>query len=183
MTTDTAARIRNTLRQFVKFGIVGGLGVVVNMIATIIINKLNGGPEHAQDVLFPIPGTPYNVRFTVLVWVLAFLVANTFNFVLNRYWTFRHGTRAPFWQEFWPFLLVGSVAAIVGLVLKIGFTHPNSPIYLGFDALDGSSGFRSREYWAQLLAILVTMPINFIVNKLWTFRHVRNRHADRVLAG
>lgn len=180
MTSATIDRIRTTLRQFLKFGIVGGAGVVVNMIATVIINKLNGGPENAQAILFPIPGTRFNVRFTVLVWVLAFLVANLFNFLLNRHWTFRHGQKAPFWREFWPFLVVGSIAAVLGLVLKVGFTHPLSPIFLSWQQLDGSSGLRSREYWAQLLAIVFTMPINFIVNKLWTFRAVRRRHADRV---
>ena len=30
----------------------------------------------------------------------------------------------------------------------------------------------------QLLTILITMPINFLANKLWTFRHVRNQHAE-----
>ena len=34
-------------------------------------------------------------------------------------------------------------------------------------------GLNSREYWSQLIAILITMPINFVVNKLWTFRAVR----------
>ena len=44
------------------------------------------------------------------------------------------------------------------------------------------AGIHSREYWSQLLTILITMPINFIVNKLWTFRAVRNRHHARSTA-
>ena len=40
-----------------------------------------------------------------------------------------------------------------------------------------NAGLQSREYWAQLFTIVITTPINFIANKLWTFRHVRNRHA------
>ena len=53
-----------------------------------------------------------------------------FNFVLNRYWTFRHGDKAPFWHEFWPFVAVGSVAVVVGIFIKIALTNPTSPLFL-----------------------------------------------------
>lgn len=168
-----------SMRQFVQFGIVGGLGIVVNMIVTVAMNKANGGSANAREILFGFPGTDYNFRFTSLVWFVAFIVANAFNFVLNRHWTFKEGTRAPFWQEFWPFFAVGSVAALAGFFIKIAFTHPSSPIYLPEPWFHEDRGIQSREYWSQLLTILVTMPINFVVNKLWTFRHVRNRHAAR----
>lgn len=165
-------------RQFLKFGLVGGAGVVVNMLVAIVMNKANGGTVNAQNVIFSIPGTPYNVRFTVLVWIVGFLVANLFNFELNRRWTFKAGNAAPWLKEFGPFLAVGSAAALVGIFIKIGFTNPTSPIYLPHPLFHEDTGLQSREYWAQLLTIIITMPINFLVNKLWTFRHVRNRHAD-----
>lgn len=169
-------------RQFVKFGAVGGAGVVVNMLVAIIMNRLNGGTVNAQNVLFGIPGTPYNLRFTTLVWIVAFLVANLFNFQLNRHWTFSANERAPWLKEFGPFLAVGSAAALAGIFIKIGFTNPTSPFYLPEPFFHENAGLQSREYWAQLFTILITMPINFLANKLWTFRHVRNRHADS-LAG
>ncbi|OJX98460.1 MAG: sugar translocase [Micrococcales bacterium 73-15] len=157
------------------FGLVGGAGVVVNMAVAIGLNALNGGPANAQQILFPIPGTDFNVRFTSLVWIVAFLVANLFNFQLNRSWTFREiGPDAPlagaWWSEFWRFLLVGSVAAFVGLFIKIALTNPSSPIYLPSPWFHEDMGLHSREYWAQLITIVVTMPINFLVNKFWTFR-------------
>lgn len=158
------------LRQAVKFAMVGGAGVVVNMAVAIILNKLNGGPANAQAILFPIPGTDFNVRFTALVWIVAFLVANLFNFQLNRVWTFRDKGPGRWWSEFWRFLLVGSVAAVVGLFVKIALTNPGTPVYLGAEWFNDEVGLRSREYWAQFLTILVTMPLNFVVNKFWTFR-------------
>jgi len=173
-------RYGHVLRQFIKFGLVGGAGVVVNMIVAIAMNKANGGTVNAQQVLFAIPGTSYNFRFTSLVWIVAFLIANVFNFQLNRSWTFRGTAKAPWFHEFWPFLLVGSVAALIGLFVKIAFTNPTSPIYLPEPWFHENAGLRSREYWSQLLTIVVTMPINFLVNKLWTFRHVRRRHAERI---
>ena len=71
-------------RQFIKFGLVGAAGVAVNMAVAILMNKLNGGTVNAQRILFAIPGTPYNFRYSTLVWIVAFLVANLFNFELNR---------------------------------------------------------------------------------------------------
>ncbi len=173
---EVMRRYGNTLRQLVKFGVVGGSGVVVNMIVTVAMNKLNGGSINAQNILFAIPGTPFNIRFTVLVWIVAFLIANLYNFQLNRWWTFKSSKHAGWWQEFWPFLAVGSVAALVGMFLKIAMTNPSSPFFLPEPFFHEETGLQSREYWSQLIAILITMPINFIVNKLWTFRAVRSGH-------
>ena len=61
------------------------------------------------------------------------------------------------------------------LVIIAGLTHPESPIYLPDPYFHEQAGLRSRFYWAQLITIVVTMPINFVVNKLWTFRSVRHR--------
>ncbi len=176
---DYYQRYRHVLRQFIKFGLVGGAGVAVNMTATVVLNKLHGGTKHAQDILFPIPATDFNFRYTSLVWICAFLVANLFNFQLNRSWTFHGTSKAPWWDEFWPFLAVGSTAAFIGMFIKIGFGNENSLIYLRSPWFHEDAGLQSREYWAQLLTILITMPINFLANKLWTFRHVRRRHAAK----
>lgn len=161
------------------FGIVGGSGMVVNMIVTVLMNKANGGTRNAQEILFPFPGTEFNFRFTTLVWIVAFLVANLYNFLLNRHWTFGDGRKAPFWHEFWPFLVVGSVAALAGVFIKVAFTNPVSPLYLPEPLWHEDAGLHSREYWSQLLTIVIMMPINFVVNKLWTFRAVRLRHHRR----
>jgi putative flippase GtrA len=171
-------RYRRTLWQFARFGIVGGSGIVVNMIVAIVMNKLNGGTRNAQEILFGVAGTPYNFRFTSLVWIVAFLIANVWNFQLNRSWTFKSSRHATWFSEFWPFLAVGSAAAAVGLFLKVAFTNPTSPIYLPEPYFHENSGLQSREYWSQLITIVLTMPINFVVNKLWTFRSVRSHRLD-----
>lgn len=152
-----------------KFGIVGASGVVVNLGVGIILHLLNGGAANAGDPVFWI--TEDNAfRYRNLVWILSFLVANLWNYQLNRSWTFR-GSRVPWWRGFWQFLAIGSVAMLIGLLLQWGFTHPSTPLYLSSDWFTSGGGLRSREYWAQLLAIALTMPVNFVVNKLWTFRH------------
>lgn len=172
------ARHRRTLRQFVKFGIVGGSGVLVNMLVAVLMNKLNGGSANAQDIIWSIPGSPFNIRFTALVWIGGFFVANLWNFQLNRKWTFRSSGHAGWWKEFMPFLAVGTVAAAVGLFIKIALTNPTSIFYLPEPWFHEDAGLNSREYWSQLIAIVITTPINFLVNKIWTFRAVRRLHEE-----
>ncbi|SPF69222.1 GtrA-like protein [Propionibacterium ruminifibrarum] len=168
--------------QFVRFAVVGGSGVIVNMAVAVVLNKLNGGSANATQILFPIPGTSFNFRFSSLVWVVAFLVANTYNYQLNRSWTFR-GTSRGWWKGFWQFLSIGAVAALIGMILKALMMSPGNAITLRgewFDAWTWRHGgsilaqledaCHSPEYVAHALSVLVTMPINFVVNKLWTFR-------------
>ena len=167
------ARGRRHLRQFIKFGIVGGSGVVVNMLVAVIMTKLHGGTSRDNDPLWYLTGE-HALRFTHLVWIGGFLVANFWNFELNRRWTFKRDHRRSWWAEFWPFFLIGSVAAAAGLLIKTGLTNPTSPFFLPGSIFDGSQGLRDRAYWAQLITIVLTMPINFVVNKLWTFRAVKH---------
>ena len=48
---------------------------------------------------------------------IAFLVANLWNFQLNRSWTFRTSKHAAWWREYLPFFSVGLLGQLVGLVL------------------------------------------------------------------
>lgn len=172
-------RGRRHLRQFIKFGMVGGSGVVVNMVVAVIMTKLHGGTAHDNDPLVFLTER-HALRFTHVVWIGAFGVANFWNFQLNRSWTFKREHRRSYWREFWPFFAVGSVAAAVGLLIKTALTNPTSMFYLPSSVFDGSQGLRDRAYWAQLITIVLTLPINFVVNKLWTFRAVQTGHLDEV---
>lgn len=51
--------------------------------------------------------------------------------------------------------------------------HPHSPIGLPSSVFDNSTGLRTKFYWAPLIQIAVTVPISFVLNKLWTFSSVR----------
>lgn len=164
----------HTLLEFIRFGIVGGSGVVVNLVVAYIMTQLNGGVSNDNRIVFDLPG-PYAFRWTLLVWIVGFLVANLWNFQLNRVWTFQRDQMRGWWEEFWPFFTIGLVAAAVGAALKVGFTNPTSPIYLPSPLFNDHEGLRARAYWAQLFTILLTMPINYIVNKVWTFRAIPDK--------
>ena len=104
---------------------------------------------------------------------MAFLVANLWNFQLNRRWTFRSSQHSSWWREYWPFLAVGMLGQAIGLVLLTLLMHHGSPIALPTDPLDDTTGLRTRLYWAQLIVIVVVTPLSFVLNKLWTFAAVR----------
>jgi putative flippase GtrA len=90
------------LRQFVKFGIVGASGFVVNLIVFTVLQRLI--PNHAQ------PG-PYYVIYSV-----SFLAGGVSNYYLNRVWTFRSTGHAM--KEGAQFLTVSVLALIVGLIVS-----------------------------------------------------------------
>ncbi|OYO17315.1 polysaccharide synthesis protein GtrA [Enemella dayhoffiae] len=166
-------RQRHNWLQFLRFGLVGGSGVLVNLIVTVICKKLL--PPYLS-IAFPLPVTDFNVRWYHVITTIAFLVANTWNFQLNRSWTFKSGKHASWWREFFPFLAVGMVAYVVGQVLLTLLLKDTSPVSLHqFPFFDDSTGLRTALYWATLIQIVLTMPINYVVNKVWTFRAVRGR--------
>ncbi|MGB7964063.1 MAG: GtrA family protein [Propionicimonas sp.] len=176
--SDLLARHRRSLIQFGRFLLVGGFGVMVNQVVLVMTNVIarDGFGLQSTDVVAGIPFTPYNIRNYHIYVMIAFLVANLSNFLLNRYWTFRSANRAPFWHEYWPFLVVGLGAQMVGMLLITALMHPNSPIGLPSDVFDNSTGLRTKLYWANLIMIACVTPVNFVLNKLWTFRAVRARH-------
>ena len=158
-----------------RFALVGASGVLVNMLTLIVVKKL--GPD-APEPIVGIPFTNFNVRWYHVYSTIAFLVANLWNFQLNRSWTFRSSHRATWWREYLPFFVVGLLGQLVGLVLLTLLMHESSPLHLPASVFDDSTGLRTRLYWAQLIVIAVVTPVSFVLNKLWTFTAVRTHHPD-----
>ena len=82
----------------------------------------------------------------------SFLVAVTNNYTWNRLWTF-HAERGHVGWQGLRFLVVALVAYIANLALLTGF------IALGLD-----------KVLAQAIAVVLVVPLNFLGNKLWSFR-------------
>jgi putative flippase GtrA len=82
----------------------------------------------------------------------AFLVAWTNNFILNKWWTFRrHGLSAA--QQGARYMAVSLVALGLNLILLEIMVRAGSP-----------------EVPAQAIAIAIVMPVNFLLNRRWSFR-------------
>lgn len=85
----------------------------------------------------------------------SFLVAVTNNYLLNRAWTFRV-ERGHIGAQGWRFLVVSSISLAANLaVLQL--------------MVAGGVG----KIVAQAVAIIVVTPLNFVGNKLWSFRRHR----------
>ncbi|WP_151549114.1 MULTISPECIES: GtrA family protein [Corynebacterium] len=170
-----ASRYRRNFRQFLKFGIVGASGVVVNFLTVVVVKKiLDGGfGIHEEDAAMNLLDTQFHIRWFHIILTIAFLVANMSNFQLNRMWTFRSSHRPPWLKQFIPFLVAGLGALVVTQVVSTLLINPESPVALPSDIFDGSTGLRTKLYWAALAGTAVAMPVNFVVNKLWTFRKTR----------
>jgi putative flippase GtrA len=177
--TETLRRHGRNALQFGRFALVGGTGVVVNLVVLVLVKRMGPLPEDAIVALHP---TAFHVRWYHVYSTIAFLVANLWNFQLNRWWTFRSSKHSGWWREYWPFLAVGLLGQAIGLVLLTLLMHRGSPLSLPTGVLDDSSGFRTRLYWAQLIVIAVVTPLSFVLNKLWTFAAVRTHHLEAVPA-
>ena len=160
-------------RLLFRFGVVGLSGVFVNLLVTVICNKV--GPDE-DGIFLGLPLTDFNVRWYHVFSTIAFLVANLWNFQLNRRWTFRSAKHSGWLREYLPFLTVGLLAQVVGLAILTLLMHPHSPLTLSPAIFDDSTGFRTRLYWAQLITIAVVTPVSFVLNKIWTFSAVRGKH-------
>jgi putative flippase GtrA len=93
---------RRGLRQFVKFGIVGASGFVVNLVVFTVLQRLV--PDHARPLQYDI------------IYSLAFLAGGVSNYYFNRRWTFRSSGHAV--REGAQFLTVSAIALVVGLVVS-----------------------------------------------------------------
>ncbi len=120
--------------QLVRFGMVGGIGFVVNLVVYAIC-------VHGLGVEY--------LAASVIAWLIA--VAN--NFILNRHWTFdARGGMARFQAV--RFLLVSLIAEAFSLVI--------------LRLLVENASFAKVP--AQALAVATVTPLNFLGNKLWSFR-------------
>jgi dolichol-phosphate mannosyltransferase len=84
--------------------------------------------------------------------VCSFVVAVTNNYLWNRFWTFR-GQRGHFYYQGIRFFIVSWCALAANLVVL------RTLVALGLD-----------EVAAQAIAIILVTPVNFLGNKLWSFR-------------
>jgi dolichol-phosphate mannosyltransferase len=121
--------------QLIRFGLVGGTGFVINVgVYALSVHAL-----------------AMNYRSA---YVIAWLVAVTNNFLLNRHWTFNAAAGSVRFQAI-RFFAVSLLAAAVGFLLLTLFVE--------------SAGLAKVP--AEALAVAASTPLNFIGNKLWSFRH------------
>jgi putative flippase GtrA len=158
-----AGGLTANLWQFVRFCLVGGSGVIVNLVvftAVLLVWLLVSGHIHSASgmassvhgliVKKDTAGVPAAAAYVANA--AGFVVSVMTNYYLNRRWTFRSskdiGSELP---KFFTVSVVayGGQLAIFWLLREQGHVAPIP---------------------SKLIAIVFVMPINFVANKLWSFR-------------
>ncbi|HEV2261282.1 MAG TPA: GtrA family protein, partial [Candidatus Rubrimentiphilum sp.] len=93
---------RRGVRQFVKFGIVGASGFLVNLIVFTLLQRLI--PRHSEPAQY------------YVIYTISFLSGGVSNYYFNRVWTFRSTGHAV--KEGSQFLTVSAIALCVGLIVS-----------------------------------------------------------------
>ncbi len=131
------------LAKYLKFAIIGGIGAVINLLVLWTSVEL------------------FNVYY---LWaaVLAFIIADTNNFIWNRLWTFKSKGKIRF--QYPQFLLVSVDGLMLNLIIlwalveevmpSLGLRQDKASLYLVF---------------AQVIAIFLVSIFNFLANSMWTF--------------
>lgn len=126
---------KHVMFEFFEFAFVGLIGTAINI--TILY-------------LF----TEYYKVYYIYSAMVAFLVAATTNYVLNKVWTFKEKINNKIIEKYFKFLAVSLIALSVNLILLYFFTEFLKIYYI----------------ISQMLAIGLSLIINFIGNKIWTFQ-------------
>jgi len=126
--------------ELVRFGVVGASGYVVNLLVYTML-------EHGLSAMYPVAATG------------AFIVALSNNFLWNRVWTFRASDGHAGFQAA-RFCVVSLVAFAFNLIV----------LYALVEGLSMNEVLGMGTVPAQAIAIAAATPLNFIGNKLWSFR-------------
>jgi dolichol-phosphate mannosyltransferase len=131
------------LARYIKFAFIGGIGTLINLALLWV----------AVEIFF--------VHY---LWAatLAFVVADTNNFIWNRWWTFRSKGKIRF--QYPQFLLVSLDGLMLNLILLKTLVEDLMPA-LGIGE-DRASLFLIVD---QVIAIFLVSLFNFFANSLWTF--------------
>lgn len=140
--------LKPLILKFVKFGIVGASGMVVDFGVLYLMRNVAGLPD---------------------IWAntISFTAAATSNYFLNRIWTFRSHEKQV-GVEYAKFLLVSVIGLGInnGVLLLSSLMWPE--LYNGTISLLGKN--IEIFYLFKLLAIAITTLWNFFGNMLFTFR-------------
>lgn len=145
------AQHRTIARQFIKFGITGTVGAVIDFTTYNILTR--GFTWYAAYTLF---GQPVLVANNISV-----LLAIVSNFLLNKYWTFRD-TQEQVVRQWTGYFVLNVVTWTLNQLLVSFFTF-RVPL---MQALFGDQ----KDNAAKALAIGIILFVNFLGSKFFVFR-------------
>lgn len=149
------APVRSLAHEVAKFGIVGLIAFVID-VGLFNLLLFGGGPME---------GKPLTAK------AVSVIVATTFAYFGNRFWTFRHRGRTNMGREYILFFLLNGVAMAIAMGC-LAVSH----YLLGFDSplADNIS--------ANVVGLALGTLFRFWSYRRWVFPAVEGDEADRELA-
>ncbi len=144
---------KKNIKQIIQFAIVGVIGTIINLFVLYLLT----------------------VRFNVYYLIsasFAFLIALTNNFILNKIWTFKEKFQEETMNKYAIYTVISLIALGINLlVLYILVEYIDLwSIFHPILSLNLISSFPIRLMLSQIVAILFGFAINFLGNRLYTFR-------------
>lgn len=133
--------MRDSIIQFIKFGIVGlsntVIGYLIYVVTLFLLRK-------------------FNLFITVDIYIAQFVM-----FVLSVLWSYYWNSKKVF---------VNSREKFLSSLLKTYMTYAFTSLLLSeILLLVWTKVFGISEYIAPLISLLVTVPLNYIIHKRWVF--------------
>jgi len=149
------------ISRFLKFSVVGALGAAIDFGLLNFLVQVAGFPKVRANIC-------------------SFTVAVISNFVWNRLWVYPETRGEPLRKQFVQFFIVN----LAGLIINTVIFYSSDRWLLGEMGLlagpvgvlalaIGMAHFDLAYNGAKVLATGVVLFWNFIVNRLWTFRHIK----------
>ena len=145
ITGNKNENLRNSIIQFIKFGIVGASNTLISYILYVAVLLLLKQANILQNVNY--------------------LVAQFVAFFLSVLWSFYWNNRMVFVLE------ENQTRNIWKALIKTYISYSFTGIFLNSALLVlWVKVFRISEFIAPIINLLVSVPLNFIINKFWAFR-------------
>lgn len=180
--------LRENLAQFIRFGVVGSVGAIVDFGSYGIMTRLLGwdtvyclgifGASHTTTLVELTQCTTPNYPLVAANMVSVFL-AITSNFILNKFWTFRDVRTSTMAAQGISYFVMSVIAWALNQILTGVFASRLTILATLFGSY--------VDITAKILAVLIVLFFNFGVSKFVIFRQQavgnptppRLRRADR----
>ncbi len=171
---DSKKGLKETLVQFIKFGLVG----VSNTAISYGIDQL------FYYVVFRNSTMDEKLKIT-LVSALAFFVSVTNSYFWNNRFVFKSENKKSIGQHLYAYFKTVICYALTGLVLSPAIKVALSDVAMPMRVVSRLPSFLFADgnrlpYWVlSIVPLIISIPLNFVMNKFWAFRKKNDKAEEK----
>lgn len=139
--------MRSFVVKFIKFGVVGTVGTVIDFAITWLLFSVLSANEYLANTV-------------------GFIIAATANYIFNRVWTWRSRNKNV-QTEYAKFIGVSLLGLVLNTLVIFAWLEMDGVAFEMF-------GYYIDEFWvAKVVATIAVMVWNFLANHFYTFKESR----------